>query len=386
MTDVFFFLEVVNLWSLTFLKSEKLQLQFCKLPVECGVEVPLEFGHESWNCKGPEGTSYESSSPSSSFSSSSPPDSFCSSSPPESGWSTREEEAAGRWRSYAAFRDSTLSGWIFICLWFFICMLHKEWLLLLWMNVVCYKLLLFVAALVVAVNWLLLGPQDWNVTWLTSRPDITECFQHTLLLWFPCLYLWTISPLYLLYLQLRPPCCGIPLSKLCCCKTVRPQTWPLTSTSVSASGSDPCFSYWLWALTSTSVLALGFDLGSLWTSGDLLLPGSEGTEPNSPAGAAGTPNEEPDTGRVKGQVSTISFCPPALRFSLLLLTAIRCFSSSPLLSRFISAPDSCSCSSWLWWCCRWRGWRALGPPSYSSSFGLCWCSAPCCLWWPPLNR
>lgn len=30
-------------------KSEKLQLQLCKLPVECGAEVPLEFGHESWS-------------------------------------------------------------------------------------------------------------------------------------------------------------------------------------------------------------------------------------------------------------------------------------------------------------------------------------------------
>uniref|UniRef100_A0A3B4WXX9 ABC-type glutathione-S-conjugate transporter n=1 Tax=Seriola lalandi dorsalis TaxID=1841481 RepID=A0A3B4WXX9_SERLL len=41
---------------------------------------------------------------------------------------------------------------------------------------------------------------DWNLTWYTSRPDLTQCFQHTVLVWFPCIYLWTCSPLYLLYL------------------------------------------------------------------------------------------------------------------------------------------------------------------------------------------
>lgn len=63
--------------------------------------------------------------------------------------------------------------------------------------------------------------QDWNVTWYTSRPDLTQCFQHTVLVWFPCVYLWTCSPFYLLYLQLRLHQGIIPLSKLCCSKTVR---------------------------------------------------------------------------------------------------------------------------------------------------------------------
>ncbi|AWP14803.1 putative multidrug resistance-associated protein 1-like, partial [Scophthalmus maximus] len=61
---------------------------------------------------------------------------------------------------------------------------------------------------------------DWNLTWYTSRPDLTQCFQHTVLVWFPCIYLWTCSPLYLLYLQLRPHRGVIPLSKLCCSKTM----------------------------------------------------------------------------------------------------------------------------------------------------------------------
>ncbi|XP_063760007.1 multidrug resistance-associated protein 1-like [Eleginops maclovinus] len=59
---------------------------------------------------------------------------------------------------------------------------------------------------------------DWNLTWYTSRPDLTKCFQHTVLVWFPCVYLWTCSPLYLLYLQLRPHRGVTQLSKLCCSK------------------------------------------------------------------------------------------------------------------------------------------------------------------------
>ncbi|XP_040014052.1 multidrug resistance-associated protein 1-like [Xiphias gladius] len=61
---------------------------------------------------------------------------------------------------------------------------------------------------------------DWNLTWYTSRPDLTQCFQHTVLVWFPCVYLWTCSPLYLLYLQFRTHRGVIPLSKLCCSKTL----------------------------------------------------------------------------------------------------------------------------------------------------------------------
>ncbi|XP_041666846.1 multidrug resistance-associated protein 1-like [Cheilinus undulatus] len=61
---------------------------------------------------------------------------------------------------------------------------------------------------------------DWNVTWYTPHPDLTRCFQHTVLVWLPCVYLWTCSPLYVLYLQLRPLCGVIPLSRLCCSKTL----------------------------------------------------------------------------------------------------------------------------------------------------------------------
>ncbi|XP_027626858.1 multidrug resistance-associated protein 1 [Tupaia chinensis] len=51
-----------------------------------------------------------------------------------------------------------------------------------------------------------LGPElrerkDWNVTWYTSNPDFTKCFQNTILMWVPCVYLWGCFPLYFLYLS-----------------------------------------------------------------------------------------------------------------------------------------------------------------------------------------
>ncbi|XP_054880485.1 multidrug resistance-associated protein 1 isoform X2 [Poeciliopsis prolifica] len=42
---------------------------------------------------------------------------------------------------------------------------------------------------------------DWNSTWNTSTPDLTQCFQNTILVWVPCFYLWMCAPFYLLYLR-----------------------------------------------------------------------------------------------------------------------------------------------------------------------------------------
>uniref|UniRef100_A0A6Q2X6E6 ABC-type glutathione-S-conjugate transporter n=1 Tax=Esox lucius TaxID=8010 RepID=A0A6Q2X6E6_ESOLU len=60
---------------------------------------------------------------------------------------------------------------------------------------------------------------DWNVTWYTPHPDLTQCFQHTVLVWFPCIFLWFCSPLYLLHLWFTDRG-RIPLTTLCCAKTV----------------------------------------------------------------------------------------------------------------------------------------------------------------------
>uniref|UniRef100_A0AAR2JQY6 ABC transmembrane type-1 domain-containing protein n=1 Tax=Pygocentrus nattereri TaxID=42514 RepID=A0AAR2JQY6_PYGNA len=43
--------------------------------------------------------------------------------------------------------------------------------------------------------------QDWNRTWHTHNPDLTRCFQNTLLVWIPCVYLWLFAPFYFFYLK-----------------------------------------------------------------------------------------------------------------------------------------------------------------------------------------
>lgn len=42
---------------------------------------------------------------------------------------------------------------------------------------------------------------DWNRTWHTYNPDLTQCFQNTVLVWLPCLYLWLSAPIYFIYLR-----------------------------------------------------------------------------------------------------------------------------------------------------------------------------------------
>uniref|UniRef100_A0A673GXS6 ABC-type glutathione-S-conjugate transporter n=1 Tax=Sinocyclocheilus rhinocerous TaxID=307959 RepID=A0A673GXS6_9TELE len=69
-------------------------------------------------------------------------------------------------------------------------------------------------------NGLTLCFQDWNVTWYTAHPDLTQCFQHTVLVWFPCFYLWVCAPFYCLYLRFYDNG-RISLSSLCCAKTVK---------------------------------------------------------------------------------------------------------------------------------------------------------------------
>ncbi|XP_067225112.1 ATP-binding cassette sub-family C member 3 isoform X5 [Chanodichthys erythropterus] len=40
-----------------------------------------------------------------------------------------------------------------------------------------------------------------NLTLHSDRPDLPECFQLSVLPWAPCIYLWAVSPLYILYLK-----------------------------------------------------------------------------------------------------------------------------------------------------------------------------------------
>ncbi|VVC43741.1 Hypothetical protein CINCED_3A019450 [Cinara cedri] len=41
---------------------------------------------------------------------------------------------------------------------------------------------------------------DWSLSWNTTDPDITLCFEKTALIWTPCLFLWFFSPLEVYYL------------------------------------------------------------------------------------------------------------------------------------------------------------------------------------------
>lgn len=43
--------------------------------------------------------------------------------------------------------------------------------------------------------------QDLNVTWYTTDPDLTQCFEQTVLVWFPCAFLWLFTPLELFYIK-----------------------------------------------------------------------------------------------------------------------------------------------------------------------------------------
>ncbi|XP_033908710.3 multidrug resistance-associated protein 1-like isoform X2 [Acipenser ruthenus] len=60
---------------------------------------------------------------------------------------------------------------------------------------------------------------DWNRTWYTPNPELTQCFQNTVLVWVPCIYLWVCAPFYFLYLYCHDRG-HIHLSCLCCTKVV----------------------------------------------------------------------------------------------------------------------------------------------------------------------
>ncbi|KAM6164011.1 ATP-binding cassette sub-family C member 3 isoform 1-T1 [Rhynchocyon petersi] len=60
---------------------------------------------------------------------------------------------------------------------------------------------------------------DSNLSLHTDNPDLTPCFQNSLLAWAPCIYLWVALPFYLLYLRNHGRS-YIVLSHLCRLKTV----------------------------------------------------------------------------------------------------------------------------------------------------------------------
>ncbi|KAM5135322.1 ATP-binding cassette sub-family C member 3 [Mantella aurantiaca] len=66
-----------------------------------------------------------------------------------------------------------------------------------------------------------LGSKFWdpNLTLYTDSPDLTLCFQNTVIAWIPCIYLWAMLPFYIIYLKYNRR--GyIVLSMLCKIKTL----------------------------------------------------------------------------------------------------------------------------------------------------------------------
>lgn len=46
------------------------------------------------------------------------------------------------------------------------------------------------------------GSEFWNnsLTWDTDDPELTKCFEKTVLVWIPCIFLWIFSPLEVCYI------------------------------------------------------------------------------------------------------------------------------------------------------------------------------------------
>lgn len=42
--------------------------------------------------------------------------------------------------------------------------------------------------------------QNWSVSWETDDPDFTDCFERTVLVWIPCLFLWIFASLEVYYI------------------------------------------------------------------------------------------------------------------------------------------------------------------------------------------
>lgn len=59
--------------------------------------------------------------------------------------------------------------------------------------------------------------KDTNLTWYTNKPDLTECFQKTILVWVPCIFLWIFSTMEAYYLlnskRRNIPCTWLFISK-----------------------------------------------------------------------------------------------------------------------------------------------------------------------------
>lgn len=57
-----------------------------------------------------------------------------------------------------------------------------------------------VVILKIIFNCYFLLPQDTALTWNTTHPDLTKCFEKTVLVWAPCIFFWIFSSLEVFYI------------------------------------------------------------------------------------------------------------------------------------------------------------------------------------------
>lgn len=98
--------------------------------------------------------------------------------------------------------------------------------------------------------------QDANLSIHTDSPDLTPCFQNTILAWIPSIYLWTALPFYLLYLK-RSKRGYIVLTMLSRFKTVR-------SLQCSTSDVQAWVCEFIFTSVSEQVLKVGLKQNSFW--------------------------------------------------------------------------------------------------------------------------
>jgi ATP-binding cassette subfamily C (CFTR/MRP) protein 1 len=88
------------------------------------------------------------------------------------------------------------------------------------------------------------GSEFWNssLSWYTSDPDLTKCFERTVLVWVPCVFLWTFSSLevyYILHSKKRDiPWNWVNVSKLLGTAVLFVLTVTDLVTSINSSESD----------------------------------------------------------------------------------------------------------------------------------------------------
>uniref|UniRef100_A0A670JW41 ATP-binding cassette sub-family C member 6 n=1 Tax=Podarcis muralis TaxID=64176 RepID=A0A670JW41_PODMU len=125
---------------------------------------------------------------------------------------------------------------------------------------------------------------DWNQTWHTATPRFTSCFESTVLIWIPCVYLWVSFPVY--YLYLRKNCRGyIRMSAIFKAKMVRLSGlssfcrrfaityWKFRSgrRATRSRYSPTCFGGWRWGKVLVIFLTQMERLKGVQSSGVLLV-------------------------------------------------------------------------------------------------------------------